>query len=65
MSFTTSQTLSITVSADDANRIAAAMAVSGFASLSDLALSLVNNYVSSYEQQAVQQAYTFTPIAFS
>ena len=64
MSFTTPQTLSITVSATDANRVQAASEALGYPSIKAMVVALVTQQVSGYEQQAHQQTYasTYTPI---
>lgn len=52
MSFSNPQTLSITVSAADANRVQVASQGLGFPSIKAMVEALVTNQVSQYEQQA-------------
>lgn len=65
MSFTTPQTLSITVDAADANRVQAVSQALGYPSIKAMVIALVKQQVSSYEQSANQQNYasSYTSIA--
>ena len=64
MSFTTPQTLSITVSAADANRVQAAALGLGYPSVKAMVEALVISQVSSWEQAAHVQSFanSYTPI---
>ena len=55
--FTTPQTLSITVSAADANRVQAVATALGYPSIKAMVIALVQQQVSGYEQAANQQAF--------
>lgn len=64
MSFSTPQTLSITVSAADANRVQAASQALGYPSIKAMVEALVINQVSQFEQQTHLQTFAsgYTPI---
>lgn len=57
MSFSTPQTLSITVSAADANRVQACSQALGYPSIKAMVEALVTSAVSQWEQHANQQTY--------
>lgn len=65
MSFTTPQTLSLTVDATDANRVEAAALGLGYPSVKAMIVALVIQQVSAYEQTTHQQTFasTYTPVA--
>lgn len=65
MSFSTPQTLSITVSAADANRVQACSQALGYPNIKAMVEALVINQVSQYEQQAHVQTFasSYTPVA--
>lgn len=65
MTFTTPQTLSITVSAADANRVQAVSDALGYPSIKAMVIALVASQVSSQEQAAAQHTYSqgYAPVA--